>query len=97
MIKIFWAGYNIDTKRVWGYFVDTKIHSDKFGNIKLLQTFWGRLDGNFYFQVTANTVDFQKKAKIKTKKYKFVKGMGKRLTEEYEKHLIIKKLKGEYE
>jgi hypothetical protein len=97
MIKIFWAGVNTDTRRVWGYFVDEKIHSSSFGNIKLVQTFWGRVGGNLYFQVSANTREFQKSAIKKSKKYKFTKEFNNHLITEYEKHILVKKLKGEYE
>ena len=95
MIKIFWSGID-DRKRVWGYFVDTNIHSADFGRIKIIQTFWGRAAGNYHFQVRANTADFQKTAKSKIKKFRFTKQLDAELTNEYEKHVIFKKLKGTY-
>jgi hypothetical protein len=94
---IYWSGYNDETKRVWGYFVDQNIHSAAFGQIKLVQTFWGRKNGNLYFQVTPNTVQFQKTAAKKAKKYKFTKGLEDHLRAEYDRYVVIKKLKGEYE
>lgn len=99
MLKIFWAGVDVNNKGVWGYFVDEKIHSSGFGNIKLLQTFWGRPASNFYFQTTPNTVQFQKRAKRKTEiyKYKFDDNLKKKLNTEYEKYVLFRKLKGEYE
>jgi len=96
MITIFWAGLNPNTKRVWGYFVDQNIHNVKFGQISLVQTFWGRANGNLYFQITANTVQFQKMAIKKAKKYKFTKEINEHLRVEYERHVLVKKLKGEY-
>lgn len=96
MIKVFWLGLNSETKRVWGYFVDTNIHSADFGNIKTVQTFWGSLNGHFYFQTKANTNEFQRTNKKKVKKYKYTKEIESKLISEYEKHILVRKLKGNY-
>jgi hypothetical protein len=96
-LVVYWSGIDLNNNRVWGYFVDTKIHSASFGNIKTLQIFWGMKNGNLYFQTVSNTREFQKAAKLKVRKYKFMKELKDHLVSEYERNVIVSKLKGVYE
>jgi hypothetical protein len=86
-----WAGLSKrGDQRIWGY-----IENPSFPwKNPSITTFWGKKDGNIHFQEIRNGSEFKVTLRRKKEKYAEKPELVGRVAEEYEKIMIMKKLKG---
>jgi len=88
-IKVQWAGISKSgDDRIWGYLIDAE------SAYWHRTTFWGKRNGKIYFQCTRQDGAWRKNVKRKLEKYKEEPTLADKILQEYEMHVVMRKLKG---